>query len=218
MKKIKSLFVALFLLFATVANAQFTNSSALSGSAAGSSDIEGGWSNFTVSYNSNTWDVDGEDFDNIHGLELGYLYGINLSANLPLYFETGMLANYSFGDLYDDSDETLSADMFSLKVPATLGYKVDVSEQFSILPYAGLYLRANLAGTLTYENDYDDEEEIDLFDEDEGDGNRFQFGMHVGVRCMVDKFNFGVGYGFDFNELIEDMKTSSLNISIGYNF
>ena len=65
MKKIKLLFVALFLLMATIANAQFANSSALSGSAVGSSDIEGGWSGITASYNSNTWDVDDGDFDNI---------------------------------------------------------------------------------------------------------------------------------------------------------
>lgn len=219
MKKIKLLFVALFLLMATIANAQFANSSALSGSAVGSSDIEGGWSGITASYNSNTWDAEDADFDNIHGLELGYLYGMRLSANLPLYLESGLLANYAFGELYNEDEVTLSASMFSLKVPVTLGYKVDVADQFSILPYAGLYLRGNLAGTLTYEYEWDDEEEeLDLFDKDEGDANRFQFGMHVGVRCLVNNFNFGIGYGFDFNELAEDVKTSSLNFTIGYNF
>ena len=123
------------------------------------------------------------------------------------------------GELYNEDEVTLSASMFSLKVPVTLGYKVDVADQFSILPYAGLYLRGNLAGTLTYEYEWDDEEEeLDLFDKDEGDANRFQFGMHVGVRCLVNNFNFGIGYGFDFNELAEDIKTSSLNFTIGYNF
>ena len=121
--------------------------------------------------------------------------------------------------MYNEDDVTLSTSVFSLKVPVTLGYKVDIADQFSILPYAGLYLKGNLAGTLTYEDDYyDEEKDSDLFDEDEGDGNRFQFGMHVGVRCLVNNFNFGIGYGFDFNELAEDVKTSSLNFTIGYNF
>lgn len=119
--------------------------------------------------------------------------------------------------LYDKSDVTLSTRIFSLKVPANIGYKVDISERFSLFPYAGVYLKGNFSGTMTFDID-GDEEEIDIFDDDEGDGKPLQFGMNVGVRCLVDNFNFGIGYGFDFNELMEDTKVKSLIFSVGFNF
>lgn len=218
MKKIKTLFVLLFLLAATVANAQFANSSAVSGSISSSSSEEH-WRNFVASYNSVTVDMDGmdDDLDHVNGVELGFLCGVRLSETTPFYFEGGLLANYIFGDLYDKYDVTLSTSIFSLKVPVNIGYKVDVTERFSLFPYAGIYLKGNFKGTLTFEYD-GEEEEIDIFDDDEGNGKPLQFGMSIGVRCLVDNFNFGIGYGFDINELMEDTKVKSLNFSIGFNF
>lgn len=53
---------------------------------------------------------------------------------------------------------------------------------------------------------------------DEGDGKRFQIGMQIGATVNYKKFNAGVSYGFDLNEIMKETKTNKLALTIGYNF
>lgn len=225
MKTLKGTILVCLLSIASFANAQFANSSA----SAATTTSQDGWDNFHISYNSTSVDVDGSDFgiDNIMGIEVGYTKVTPISNTMPLFLEAGASVVWAFGDLYDEEDDyydykyKCSASLLSVKVPFNLIYKFDVNEKFSVLPFAGVYLKGNISGTLTLEQeDYYDSysEDLDIFDEDEGDGERFQYGMNIGAKCKINNCTLGVSYAFDFNELMEDTKVSSLNLSVGFNF
>lgn len=227
MKTLKGTILVCLLSIASFANAQFANSSASVATAS-----QDGWDNFHISYNSTSVDVDGSEFDidNLTGIEVGYSKVTPISNTMPLFLEAGASVVWAFGDLYDEKYDNgyyyerykASASLLSVKVPFNLIYKFDVNENFSILPFAGVYLKGNILGTLTLEqeNYYDSySEDLDIFDEDDVDGgNRFQYGMNIGAKCKINNCTLGVSYAFDFNELMEDTKVSSLNFSVGFNF
>ena len=56
----------------------------------------------------------------------------------------------------------------------------------------------------------------DMFDEDEGDGDRIQYGLQIGARLDFNKFNVGVSYGFDINEIMDDTKTNKIAFTVGF--
>ena len=55
-----------------------------------------------------------------------------------------------------------------------------------------------------------------MFDEDEGDGDRLQYGLQVVATVDFNKFSVGVSYGFDINEIMEDVKTNKLAFTVGF--
>ncbi len=213
MGKIRNFFAVLAFISAAAANATATVQSY--GSAVHEKKR---WSNVALSYNAVNFDMDMDvDHDFIHGIDLGYLYAVSLSANVPLYIEGGLLANCAFGELYARNGVSISASVFSLKVPLNLGYKVNLGRKFSLLPYAGLYFKGNLDGEVSFEYKGEDED-YDMFDKDEGNGERFQFGMNAGIRCYVSNFSIGVAYGLDFNEVMDDTDVSGISLSVGLCF
>lgn len=213
MKKIRTFFAAMAILFAATANAQSTTPAP-----EGADTGRKAWSNVVVSYNVTNFDIDMDvSQDYIHGVDFGYLYTTSLFDNVPLYLEGGLLANYTFGKLYDRYDFSISTSLLSLRIPVNVGYKVSLGKQFLLMPYAGVYLKGNLAGEMTVDYRGEDED-FDMFENDEGNGERIQAGMNVGLRCFVNCFTFGVGYGFDFNELMDDTECSNVQFSLGVCF
>ena len=218
MRTVKTfLFLFLFSL-ASIAKAQFANSSSSSVVTATGYD---GWTDIHVSYNSTEFDVEGSD--RVMGIEVGCTKAFSISNKMPLFIETGLNAIWTFGELskYEDSyysySYSSSVSLFSVKVPINLVYKFDLNEKVSIMPFAGVYCTGNISGTLTVEED-GVEYDFDMFDEDEGDCKRFQFGLNLGAKCKFNKITLGVGYGFDLNEIDEDCKVNTLNFSVGYCF
>lgn len=59
-----------------------------------------------------------------------------------------------------------------------------------------------------------------LFDKDETDPtwNRVQVGWQIGTTLDINKFNVGISYALDFNEIAEELKTSKFSVRVGYNF
>ena len=216
MKTIK-IFACMFLLsIASTVNAQFTNSSA-SGNVASAPVDNKGWSGLNISYNSTEIDMDIDDLDNVSGIEFGYTWATPIMGNTPLFLESGLGAIYTFGDLFDKYNYSISTSLLSVKANVNLGYKFNLKENIAIFPYAGVYLRGNISGTMTFDMD-GEEEEFDLFDEDEGDCDRLQYGLNIGAKCIVNKFTLGVAYGFDLNELGDDINVSTLSFNVGFNF
>ena len=108
-------------------------------------------------------------------------------------------------------------------------YALKMVNKLALKPYTGLYLRVNLLGKVkeTDEFSYDGEtekEEYDysLFDKDEmgedGKWKRCQIGWQIGATLDINKFNVGIGYALDFNEIAEKTKTSKFAVRVGYNF
>lgn len=219
MKKIKLFAICLLSIAAMTVNAQETK----------------GWDGIRVSYNSFTLDAEWGNLESVSGLEVGYVKSFPISKKLPLYLETGASLLWVAGDVYDYSgveDDYVCVDkgsvnMASLIIPANVGYKYVIDDNLSVFPYAGAYLKLNIAGKMEtefYEANGGDiwtneSSDVDMFDDDEGDGDRFQVGLQIGATLNYKSvYSLGVSYGFDLNEIMKDVKTSKLAITLGYNF
>lgn len=98
-------------------------------------------------------------------------------------------------------------------------FRTNVTDAFSITPYAGLDFRVNLL----FNGSYDGESES-LFDDP--DMNRFQMGWHIGTRFEFNRISLGLSYGTDFIKLYnysddgeyDRWSTNNLALSVGYRF
>lgn len=219
MKKIKFFTICLLSIVAMAVNAQTSK----------------GWDGVRVSYNSFTLDSEFRNFDAVSGLEVGYVKSFSISKKLPLYLETGASLLWVAGDLYDYSEaeedyisiDKGSVNMASLMIPVNVGYKYDIDENLSVFPYAGAYLKLNIVGkmeTELYETNAgvvseDESSDMDMFDKDEGDGDRLQVGLQIGATLNYkETYNLGISYGFDINEVMKKVDSSKFAVTLGYNF
>lgn len=239
MKSIKFLLVAFLLGMATTASAQFANAGAASASKTTTEVTP--WSGLRFSYNPITVNMDYEDADDINltGLSLGFVKGIAVTKNIPLFIETGVNVTYAFKtETESDSDEDYDYEyevrstisMLSATIPVNFGYKYAFNEKLSIFPFVGLTARVNILGqqkvkaTLEYDGDEETEEEkVNLFDKDDMGGSkytwkRFQIGWQIGATLNINKFAITASYGSDFNEIAKKTKVAVPAISVGVNF
>ena len=115
-----------------------------------------------------------------------------------------------------------------LTIPVNFVYGIGINDKLTIKPFTGLYLRANLMGKYSLETTYDGEkidelsDDLNLFDKDDmgddGVWNRVQVGWQIGTTLDINKFNVGISYALDFNEIAEKTKTSNFSVRVGYNF
>ena len=85
MKNFKLFLAACLLGFASVANAQFSNSSVAS-----VSEESEAWDGIRVSYNSFAIEDDSYvDYDKTGAFEVGYVKAFSISNSMPLFLETG---------------------------------------------------------------------------------------------------------------------------------
>lgn len=133
-----------------------------------------------------------------------------------------------------EEKETTTA--MGLTIPLNVVYGVKINNTLAIKPYTGFYLRINVSAKDKYE--YSDtegdsfDESVNMFDEKEISEileisekeaekltwNRCQFGWQIGATLDINKFNVGIGYALDFNEIAEKTKTSKFAVNLGYNF
>ena len=70
--------------------------------------------------------------------------------------------------------------------------------------------------------DYEWDEDYNNFDKDDvgedGTWNRVQFGWQIGATLDINKFNVGIGYALDFNEIAEKDKMRYLLRSLRFQF
>lgn len=236
MKKARLLVAAALLAVATTASAQFTNSSSSSSSAnVGSNE---GWSTFYVQYNpiKAHWEDDGEDEDySYNGITIGYNHAFSVSKSIPLFVEAGLGLQYAmykdevyigYDDVtYEDVNGDDKRNILSLKVPVSLMYKWNIpNAKVSLMPFLGLAMRFNLLANRSVTNDdYDFDEDYNMFDEDDmGEDNtwsRFQVGWQIGVNAQFNNsWLVGVSYGTDFSEIAENTKLKTTSITLGYCF
>jgi len=178
----------------------------------------GGWSTFGVEYLPSTFVVDGGDNLSFTGLALNYTNAISITGSVPLFFEWGVGAQYSFkSEEKNGLDRTMN--FISVKVPLNVIYDFALPDsKIHFDPFAGIQFRGNIWGQekVEYRNE---SETIDLFDSDEGDCKRFQVGVQAGLKVRFDKsFFVGIGYGVDLNEFGEKIKINELKLMGGLVF
>lgn len=226
MRWIKSILAIALMSVAMSASAQFTTSGHASST---SKSVSNGWNTLYFEWNPSTLNIDVKDADNQNftGLSLGYNHAFGLSKSIPLYVETGLGLQYSFctvdydddeEDYYDEDEEDEKYWMLSAKVPVNLTYAFQIpGSSVTLLPYAGLGLRFNIAGQEKY-----GKEHTNLFSKKDKDGDqwkRFQIGWQIGLKAHIGQnFMLGAGYYRDFSEIAKKVKISGGNITIGYLF
>ena len=228
MKRMKFLLVACLLGIAATASAQFVNSGSSSSAGSTTGDV---WEGLRVSYMPMTmvYDVTGAEDTDLTGFSLGYVKSFGVSSTAPLFVETGL--NLSYATYSEEKEEgkyysaEVKLNMMSLTAPVNLVYKYALSEEVSILPYAGVYLRGNLFGKYKTETSYDGETEstkLDLFDEKDmgkdGVYKRLQLGWQIGVGLHYNNIALRLSYGKDFSEIAKKTKVATTTMSVGLNF
>ena len=109
MKKIIFM-VAAFILMGATASAQFTTSGGGRGSMSTSSSVESKFGTFSVSYNpvkfNSIYDDETETLD-AHGISAAWTDAYSVVPNVPVYFEWGIGAQWSFKNDSDSLSVTL---------------------------------------------------------------------------------------------------------------
>lgn len=222
MKALRSLLVLAFIGLATgTASAQFANSSSSSASAGSSiwtTVNTDGYNRIYASYLPSKLKVDGESVKMNGSFEVGYLRGIGLTSNVPLYLEVGGALQYrSYSEDYDYGyNYEVKVNTLSLNIPVALTYRININEDFAVSPNFGFDFRINMMGKLKELEDGEELGKIDLFSD--ADWKRFQAGWHIGVGFDYRALHFGVQYGSDFNEIVEETKVATTSITLGFNF
>lgn len=228
MKRFKFLLTAMLLTCSSMSFAQFTNGGG-SSSTSSSSDVPT-WKGLRFSYDRTFMSYDYEDAENtdMNGFSIGYVQSFKIAKSLPIFLETGAginFARYSDSKSFDDEEYKTSITTLGLTIPVNFVYGISINDKLSIKPYTGLYLKANLMSKGKDEYTYDGETESDdysFFDKDDvgkdGVWNRVQVGWQIGTTLDINKFNIGISYALDFNEIAEKTKTSKFSVNLGYNF
>ena len=207
MKKFKFLLTAMLLTCSSMSFAQFMNGGSSSPA----------WKGLRLSYDIPFMSGDGKS-ESGNGFSVDYAHSFNIAKSLPIFLETGAGINYAKWSESEDGAD-YSTTLLGLTIPVNFVYGISINDKLAIKPYTGLYLRANLMGKDKYEED-GESMDWNLFDKDETDPtwNRVQVGWQIGTTLDINKFNVGISYALDFNEIAEELKTSKFSVRVGYNF
>lgn len=169
------------------------------------------YSRLSVSYTS----LSNIKEDGTSGFAAAWTKGISISKTTPLFIETGLGLNYAW-----DSEDDASLHWLTATVPVNLVYKYEIPNSgIKLAPFAGLYLRGNIIGEITYD---DSDDNFNFFDDHEDGGleaSRLNFGWNIGVGVEFSKLYLGISYAGDFNEYVEKAdKIGTFSATVGLNF
>lgn len=176
-----------------------------------------------------------------NGISGGLTAAIPVSKSAPLYVRSGLTVDFAgWKDMaYMDQPVTRSGSMYFPEdvantthvrtvyatVPVCLAWEQHVADVISVTPYAGIYAKGHLWGTV-----YNESNECDLFgpstftmDNPNGVGqvdsynlNRFNAGWQVGVDVHVKRFMFGAELSKDFGKVAQNWGENSRTLTIHY--
>lgn len=181
-----------------------------------------------------------------NGINLQYVHGFRITKN-PLFLESGVSVTYNFTDYVPHIENRVSSgkstlNSLSVRIPVNISYKFNLGKRFAIRPYTGISIKIN-----PLFQDYQFREINDNFafthtiTKGIRSNNIFQMGYQIGVGFNISKLYVGIQYGIDFlsratiysfnssydkeikreidgSVTNEDLKSSHLLLSIGYNF
>lgn len=177
------------------------------------------------------------DVENASG-KLGWKIGVGLEK--PLSSDWLIMPSFEFKQKgtqmsFSDEDESEKSKVtFSyLQLPILAAYRIRLSDEINLTAKAGPYVAYALSGKETYEysGSYGSgKEEYDLFDSEEGVGQRFDAGLLLGVDVEYQRFVLGAEfeYGllpaakYEFEDQYESVSFKAYNtsfyITLGYKF
>ncbi len=170
----------------------------------------------------------GIDTETMAGLKLGVVYGIQLTGELPLFFETGL--NYAEKGARVEAGETtqqIDYKMRYLEVPLVVKYKLDLGvDDFTVQPFFGGFVGLGIAGKTSY---FEDREKLSTFRSNLY--HNFDCGFRMGCGMAYRNFYLEMSYDLgmtnvahsDFRDLGYDdfddhIRTGNLSITLGLDF
>lgn len=175
-----------------------------------------GWKTLGIEYISgcvsHAVDFDANTFG---GGAVNYTRAISITRPVPLFWEFGIGGQFLH---FNNS----SLKYVSVKVPVNLIYDIQIpNTKISLDPYVGLNLRGNVWGECASSSIFSGGVSVytEGYQYQDYTWTRFQIAAQAGMKARFsNKFFVGIGYGLDFNEVVEDTKVSELSISAGIVF
>lgn len=131
--------------------------------------------------------------DAMNSFKVGGYYMINDLVIEKSVVEAGV--TFAMGSQKEDGVKTKYS---NVAIPVNAGYKIEITDEFSVRPYAGINFKFNTS----LKSEFDAagvKVTADAFDDD--DANRFQFGGQVGGLVQYKQFTAGVQFQSDFTSL-----------------
>ena len=154
--------------------------------------------------------------ENKTGFHVGAVYNMDLIGSFSL--EPGLYFSQKGFKLNDDD-----ANMNYLELPVNVKFKMVDLSALAIDAHLGPFAALGLGGKLK-----DDNGDWPLFDKDEGDCNRFDFGLQMGLGAVIlNKIYAGVHYDMSLTKINEadGLKKDNIKeknhvwmLSVGLNF
>lgn len=159
-----------------------------------------------------------------NGFTLSYVQSWHVTRTLPLFVEAGGGLSF-WRHSYDFSEEDItletSQNLLGLYIPVNAVYKIKINDHMAVKPYTGFYFRLWLTGKEKYESGVGGTTSSDsytLFGEDGCDWKRFQMGWQIGASLDYNAYNFGFGYGIDFNQAAPEARFGTFCLRVGMDF
>ena len=155
------------------------------------------------------------------GFTLGYVQSFALTKKLPLFIETGGGVTFARHGEEDKYGTRYSTSVVGLTIPVNVVYEYAINSKLSLKPYTGFYMRINVLSRDEEQEDGGGHKSWNNYKEyDVGEyaWNRVQGGWQIGATLDVRKFNIGIGYALDFNEITKKTKWGIFSARLGVDF
>lgn len=185
------------------------------------------WRGLRLAYDRSILKSTSDDSDlkqGFNGLTVSYVQAWNISKRLPLFVEAGgglSFSRHSFDSSEGNITLKTSHNLLGLYIPANVVYKISINDKLALKPYTGIYLRLGLLGKEKYEAGVEGNTASDsysVYGEDGCDWKRFQAGWQIGITADYGQYNFGIGYGIDFNKMAPEARFNTFSLRAGLNF
>lgn len=147
--------------------------------------------------------------DAMNSFKIGGYYMINDIAIEKSVIEAGL--TFAMGAYKEDGAKVKYS---NFAIPVNAGYKIEITDEFSVRPYAGINLKFNTS----YKTEIGDSK-INFFDDD--DAKRFQLGGQIGGLVQWKQYTAGVQYQGDWTSMYkhgDKMSMPNTSITVGIIF
>ena len=148
------------------------------------------------------------------GLNVGAVYGLQLTTSAPIWLEAGLFYSEKGGKINIQGDKT-TVRMSYIEMPIVVKYSFDVYDDLYIQPFVGGYLALGVGGKV---KEYATHQSHDSFD----DFNRFDGGLRFGcgVEYMMLYAEAGMEFGLvNINKSdFDSSRHQTLFFTLGVNF
>ncbi|NLI35221.1 MAG: PorT family protein [Bacteroidales bacterium] len=164
--------------------------------------------------NSDDKSLDGGD--NQSGLNLGFVAGMQVAYDTPIFLESGLYYTEKGGKGYN-SDKKFTYNLNYLELPIVMKYQYFINDDVAIQPFAGGYFAYGIGGRI---KNYSDREAEDSFSGSKF--RRFDGGLRLGCGISFQNIYMDMTYDIGLANISHDTFDASHNgcfyINLGVNF